>query len=122
MEKILIIDDDVDFRIMLIKLMERNGFEVRGAANGIEGLNTIREFPASLIITDIIMPEMDGIETIIQIRRDHPEMKLIAVSGGGRIGPTDYLNAARALGAHKVFTKPFDNDEFVSYVHGLLKG
>ena len=121
MQKILIIDDDMDFRTMLVKLLERNGFEVKGAANGLEGIEALKDFEASCIVTDIIMPEMDGIETIIQIRRDHPETKLIAISGGGRIGPTDYLNAARALGAHKVFTKPFDNEEFVSYLKELIK-
>jgi CheY-like chemotaxis protein len=119
MYKVLLVDDDQDFRLMLKKLLERNGYEVIDAANGIEALERFRQHQPKVVITDIIMPDMDGIETIIEIRKKYPGTKLIAISGGGRIGPTNYLNAARALGASKVLTKPFDNEELLKILADL---
>ena len=113
MYRILLVDDDHDFRLMLKKLLEKNGYEVMHATNGIEALHLFQQYPARVVITDIIMPDMDGIETIIEMRKKYPDTVLIAISGGGRIGPVSYLNAARALGAAKILTKPFPNEELL---------
>lgn len=121
MKNILLIDDDNDFRSMLRKLLEKSKYRVFDAPSGILAMNIIRENHIDLVVTDIIMPDMDGIETIMKIRSQYPRVKMIAVSGGGRIGPTDYLNAARALGAAKVLTKPFPNEELLNSISEILK-
>jgi DNA-binding NarL/FixJ family response regulator len=72
------------------------------------------------VITDLIMPEQEGLETITALRRDYPGLKIIAISGGGRIGPEAYLPAARELGADRVFSKPFDVQELAETVRELL--
>jgi len=118
---ILLIDDDDDFRSMLKKLLEKNGYGVYDAPNGMDGMEIIGKVKIDLVVTDIIMPDMDGIETIMKIRSLYPDTKMIAISGGGRIGPTDYLNAAKALGASGILTKPFPNEEFLGQVSALLK-
>ena len=97
MALILIIDDDDQIRRVLRKTLERDGYDVADAPNGKEGIRLYRENPADLVITDIIMPEKEGIETIRELRRDFPEVKIIAISGGGRIGPDSYFkNGQRA--------------------------
>ncbi len=120
MKNILIIDDDIDFRSMLKKLLEKNHYQVFEARDGLEGMRTLNSQQVDLVVTDIIMPDMDGIETIMKLRTDFPKTRVIAISGGGRIGPTDYLNAARALGATHVLSKPFPNEEFLEHVAELL--
>jgi len=90
------------------------------AADGIEGLEIYRQEPTDLVITDLIMPEKEGIETIIELKRDFPEVKIIAMSGGGRIEPESYLNIAQKLGALQTLTKPFDRKELLEAVHNLL--
>lgn len=94
MPLILIIDDDDQIREMLRQMLERAGYEVTDAPNGKVAMKLYREQPADLIITDLIMPGKEGIETIIELRRDFPEVKIIAISGGGRIAPRDYLAMA----------------------------
>jgi DNA-binding response OmpR family regulator len=111
MARILVIDDDRDVREMLRRILEHDGHEVIEASNGEAGVRLYRERPADVVITDIIMPEKEGIETIRDLRRENPQIKIIAISGGGRIGPSDYLNAARMLGAKKTFSKPFSRQE-----------
>src|SRR5210317_1834310 len=111
MPNILIIDDDNQFRTMLRKMVERNGYEVIEASDGKEGIKLYRKNPTDLIITDLIMPEKDGIETIQELRKDFPDVKIIAISGGGRLGPHDYLHLAKMLGAQRTLTKPIELDE-----------
>ena len=79
-----------------------------------------RSDPADVVITDIVMPEKEGLETIQELRRDFPGAKIIAMSGGGRIGPKGYLKLAEKLGASRAFAKPFDRMEMVSAVDELL--
>jgi len=107
MADILIIEDDALLRQALARLLERHGYQVREAGNGIEGLKCMQERPARLVITDIIMPEMEGIETIRHLRRFYPHTKIIAMSGGGKVGPHLYLKIASELGAHETLPKPF---------------
>ena len=118
--KILVIDDDEQMRVLLRQVMEWAGHEVVEAADGREGTRLQRQHRADLVITDLIMPEQEGLETITALRRDYPNLKIIAISGGGRIGPEAYLPAARELGADRVFSKPFDVQELAETVRELL--
>ncbi len=121
MAQILIIDDDDQFRVMLRKLMERNGYEVVEASNGKEGIKIYRENPTDLIITDLIMPDKDGIETIQELKQNFPDVKIIAISGGGRLGPGDYLHMAQILGAQRTLTKPIELPELLKAIEELLE-
>jgi len=118
--RILVIDDDEQMRDLLYKAMQWAGFEVMAAENGRLGQELFEDLPADLIITDLIMPEQEGLETIRVMKQNYPVVKIIAISGGGRIGPEAYLPAARELGADRVFSKPFDVKELVFTVRELL--
>jgi len=107
MAEVIIIDDDDAVRFTLRAILERAGHAVRDARNGFEGLALCRERTADLIITDIIMPDKEGIETIREASRDFPDTKILAISGGGRLRDEDLLGMARRLGAHQVLAKPF---------------
>jgi CheY-like chemotaxis protein len=121
MPNILLIDDDNQFRTMLRKMMERNGYEVIEASDGKEGIKLYRKNPTDLIITDLIMPEKDGIETIQELKKDFPNIKIIAISGGGRLGPQDYLHLAEMLGAQRTLTKPIELPELLKTIEDLLE-
>lgn len=118
--RVLIIDDDEQIRILLQQMMEWAGFEVMVAENGRVAMQLQFESPANLVITDLIMPEQEGLETISRLKKEYPGIKIIAISGGGRIGPEAYLPAAQELGADKVYSKPFDVQEIVESVKELL--
>ena len=118
--RILVIDDDEQMRVLLQQAMQWAGFEVVAAENGRQGQQLFEEHPADLIITDLIMPEQEGLETIRILKQGYPTVKIIAISGGGRIGPEAYLPAAMELGADRIFTKPFDVKELIAAVRELL--
>lgn len=118
--RILIIDDDVVTREILNELLETEGYLPANAGNGKIGLKLHKKKPFDLIITDIIMPEMEGLETIREIRDISPRVKIIAISGGGRIDPSDYLSMAKKLGAHLTFHKPLEPEKIVKGVRELL--
>ena len=120
MKKILIIDDDDLFRGMIKKLLEKAGYAVTEANDGQVGLKMMPELSPDLVITDILMPNMDGLETITALQKDDPNIKIIAISGGGRISSTCYLPLANTMGATRCFDKPFDNKEFLQAVKELL--
>ena len=122
MSKILVIDDDKNIRSLLRDFLERDGYEVTEAENGKIGLRLLRENGADLVITDLIMPEKEGIETIREIRRDFSDVKIIAISGGGVVGPETYLEMAKSMGAHRVFDKPFNLKEMSEAIRELLDG
>jgi len=123
MKRILVIDDDVQMRLMLRRILERAGYEVVDASDGNEGIRLYHQAPTDLIMCDIIMPEKEGVETIIEFRRDFPDAKIIAISGGGRgIKPANCLDAIDRLGADCAFSKPFDRKEILDAVQGLLNG
>jgi len=123
MTKVIIIDDEEDIRIVLNEIFVRAGFDVAVASNGEDGLNLLREQGADLVITDIIMPGSDGVETAYDIRMEFPKTKIIVMSGGGNIAPQEYepnaittsayLASAAAIGADLTLTKPFDRDELI---------
>ena len=118
--RILIIDDEVQIREMLGQMLSREGYDVINAPDGKVGMKVCREQHVDLIITDIIMPEKDGIEMILELRHDFPDLKVIAISGGGRLGPDGYLEMAQKLGAHRTFFKPFNRKEILGAVKELL--
>jgi CheY-like chemotaxis protein len=94
MEKVLVIDDDSLVRDTTVRILEREGYQVVVASDGVRGLRVFRTEQPDLVITDIIMPEKEGIETIGEIRGDRPDAKIIAISVGGRIGNVDVLKIA----------------------------
>ena len=120
MTHILIIDDDLQILDMLSQTLEREGYEVITASDGKEGLRLYRENPVDLIITDIIMPGKEGIETIMDLRREFPHVKIIAISGGGQIDAEQYLSMAQKLGAQRTFIKPFARTELLKAIMELL--
>jgi CheY-like chemotaxis protein len=120
MPTILIIDDDIDLRKMLVRLLERENYMILEAESGIEALSLLDHSIPDLIITDIIMPDQDGIGTINSVRKLHPDIKIIAISGGGRMLSQDYLRIAEILGAHYTFPKPFDNRELLEKIKELI--
>jgi DNA-binding NtrC family response regulator len=120
MSQILIIEDDQQMREMVKQMLQRAGHTAIGAGDGHEGMQIVHEQAIDLIITDIIMPEQEGLETIMQVRRDYPNIPVIAISGGGRVEPENYLHSAKLLGAAHTFTKPLNRDEMLRVVMQLL--
>jgi DNA-binding response OmpR family regulator len=112
--KVLIIDDDPLVRYTLSKILQRSGYDVVTAADGKRGMLLLREEHPDVVITDIIMPEQEGIDTIIQIRRERPGIKILAISGGARIRNIDFLKMAHSLGADDIIRKPFEADELLA--------
>jgi len=120
MKRILIIDDEAGCRQSLEKALKLAGYEVETAEHGRAALELYRRQPADLVLTDLVMPEKEGLETIAEIRALHPGQKIIAMSGGGRIGPETYLAIAEGLGAARTLSKPFSIRELLSSVDALL--
>jgi len=120
MAKIIVIDDEPYILLMLKKMLEKEGHIVDMATNGVEGIELYHKNGADLIITDIVMPEKEGLETIINLKSENPSLKVIAISGGGRVDSREYLHSASLLGAERIFQKPFKKDEIVQAVNELL--
>jgi CheY-like chemotaxis protein len=121
MARILVIDDDVMVRDMLKTVLEAAGHKVVEAPNGISGVNLYRSHPVDLVITDILMPEADGSVAIRLLKRDFPDVKIIAMSGGGEIvGSETCLSVAQRAGASMVFEKPVGHDELLKAVRDLV--
>ncbi len=122
MKRILVIDDEELVRSTLRMTLEAQGYEVEDAPDGEAGVQIFRQRPADLIVTDILMPGKEGIEMIIELRRDFPDVRIIAISGGGRFkSPHTFLTTAQHFGADRIFAKPFDQEEFLAAVQALTK-
>ncbi len=126
MKKILVIDDDDLVRNLLCIIIEKEGYEVITASNGKEGVEFFLRHSPDLVITDLIMPEQDGIETIIELKRIMPELKIIAISGGGQLGPghvgaLDYLSVAKTFGACKILSKPIERLDLIAAIRESLQ-
>ena len=121
MARILIIDDEPQIRSMLKLMLEREGYEIVEASDGVAGIKIYRQNPADLIITDLIMPNKDGIGMIIDLKKEFPDVKIIAMSGGGLNKPDGYLKGAKKLGAACTLTKPIDREEMLKAVREILK-
>ena len=119
--RILIIDDDTSVRAVIKGALSDAGYEVLEAADGKEGLKSYQNSPTDLVITDLVMPEKEGIETIIELRREFPTVKVIAISGGNRYGSDSNLGMAGRLGARRTLTKPFKIPELLEAVRGVLE-
>lgn len=130
MARILVIDDEQYIRTALREVLEREGFEVSAAADGRKGLELLEDEGADLVITDIIMPGFDGVATLERIKKAHPDLPVIVISGGGNVAPMEYepgaistsayLASAAKAGASCTLTKPFNRQELVSAVTSLL--
>jgi len=119
MMRVLVIEDNEDFRNLALQWFQSYGIEVEGAANGVQGLALQRARPADVIVTDIFMPEMEGIETIHDLRREFPEAKIIAMSGRDPLMNFDVFDVARQVGAVKTFNKPFKFEDLIAAVREL---
>ncbi len=119
-KSILVIDDDEAIRVLLRAVLEPEGYRVIEASDGNQGIEAFMKTPTDLVITDLIMPGKEGIETIREFRRKFPDIKIIAVSGGGRIGPDSYLKMAKGVGALRTLKKPFDRMELIDAVAEVI--
>ncbi|MCG8636229.1 MAG: response regulator [Desulfobacterales bacterium] len=120
MPKVLIIDDEASIRIMLSTLLEKNGYSIVTAENGAQGFNLFKTHLPDLTITDLIMPEKEGLELIREIKTLDPEAKIIAMSGGGTAQPDTYLKLAARFGAQRTFSKPINTERLLSFVQEAL--
>lgn len=120
MARILIIDDNAEIRLILAEVLDEAGYATVTAASGRYAIDFHLEDPVDLIITDIFMPETDGLEVIYQFRRRFPEVKIIAISGGGARGLTELLTVAKRMGAQRTFMKPFEWHEILDAVSELV--
>jgi YesN/AraC family two-component response regulator len=120
MALILIVDDDALVRESIKAILAAEGHAIREAENGLRADTFFRNGPPDLMITDILMPEREGIETIMKVRASHPDMKILAISGGGRSGQMDFLEVAQKFGAHATLKKPFDRKTLLDAVRPLL--
>ena len=121
MSRILIIDDDKSILSFLKERLMGEGFNVLTASDVKEGINLFNCNQVDLVITDIIMPDKDGFITIMELKRICPDIKIIAMSGGGRGLPEYYLDTAKGFGAQYTFEKHFKTSDLVEAVHELLK-
>jgi CheY-like chemotaxis protein len=118
--RILIVEDDEEIRSVLGEILRSEGHETTLASNGKEGLRIFKEAGADVIITDIIMPDKEGLETIMELREKHPDVKIVAISGGGMSDAESYLKLAEKMGASCTLSKPFQREELLQVVNNLL--
>jgi CheY-like chemotaxis protein len=126
MQRILVMDDDVDVRDSIKRILDRAGYSVRTTADAAEVILELAREPADVIITDIIMPNLNGVDAIERVRKVFPSIRIVAISGGGNfdaagsppapITTTSYLAAAQRVGAHVILTKPFEARELIQAV------
>lgn len=122
MVSILLVDDDDEFLTMLTDVLERGGYQVQQASDGQQAIDLYRTQPADLVITDLVMPEKEGIQLIMELRRLNPKVKIIAISGAGESLVEEYLKMAKVLGAQRVLAKPFSEPEILAAVSQVIEG
>lgn len=120
-QRILVIDDEPTSLDLLRRILEINGYEVQLAVNGLEGVELFRKNPCDLVITDMVMPKKDGLQTILDLRDDYPDLPVIAISGGGTISKERYLAVAGYLDKVVTIAKPFTIEAIVKAVEQLLQ-
>jgi len=116
MGNILVIDDEPSIRLLIRKMLEPEGYTIIEASDGIEGLKSYRKSPVDVIITDLIMPDKEGLETIHELKKEFPDIKIIAISGNNKI----HLDTAKLLGATAVFQKPFKKETLLLKIRELI--
>src|SRR5882724_9977514 len=119
MARILVIDDDHAVRLTIQAILEREGHEITCASDGEQGLRAFTSISPQLVLTDIIMPNKEGLDTIMQIRARDTTTPIIAMSGGGRVGNADFLKMAARLGANEILAKPFERKDLTAAVQRL---
>lgn len=120
MAKIVVIDDEEMVLATIREILRRAGHEAFEARDGVAGLELLRRIAAPLVITDIIMPRMEGLEAISALRREFPATRVIAISGGGRTRNLDFLNMAGTFGADRMLAKPFTPADLMAAVNACL--
>jgi DNA-binding response OmpR family regulator len=120
MPGILLVEDEKELREMLKISLVRRKFTVFEADNGKEAIIHFKPSMIDLVVTDLIMPDEDGLKVIIKLREIKPSIKIIAISGGGKAGPGSYLHLAKALGADAIYSKPFSINELIFRIEELL--
>ena len=121
MAKILVVDDEQSIRIMLTHMLEQEGHEVIVAEDGEQGVNLYRDNLPDLVISDLVMPNKNGIDMILELKKEHPELRMLAISGGGGItGAFDYLPTAKLVGANSILKKPFGIQDLRAALEDIL--
>lgn len=118
--KILLIEDDPRLRVTLARMLESEGYQVVQAEEGSEGMRLFASEKPSLVVTDLIMPGKEGMETILTLRAKNPDLKIIAMSGGGLVRAAEYLPVAKAAGADLTLEKPFSIKKLIEAIQDLL--
>ena len=122
MPSILVVDDEDQIRHLIRETLEQAGYQVTEARDGKEALQQCRLAQADLIIMDILMPDQDGLETTSRLRREFPDVKVIAITGGSEmVGTLNFLDVAKMLGAHRTLQKPFEMKALLDAVHSELQ-
>ena len=132
MHNILVIDDEADVRDGIKRVLDRAGFSVRAIDNATDAMTELERQATDVVITDIIMPKVNGVDAIERIVREFPRVRIVAISGGGNfdvtgyqpaaITTTAYLAAAKRAGAHFILTKPFESRELIEAVEQVMAG
>ncbi len=120
MQRILVVDDEAQMRTMLTQMLEGAGYEIQTAEHGEEGMDKVRKTVFDLVITDMIMPVKDGLKFIMELTKEYPDQKIMAISGGGAIKAERYLHMAGYLGDIATLEKPFKRDVLLAMVKKLL--
>jgi two-component system chemotaxis response regulator CheY len=119
-QRLLVIEDDPDLLAVMVRVLTRAGYDVEGAASGTKGLAFAEASQLSLVLTDIIMSDMDGIEVLLALRKRRPDVPVVAVSGGGKLPGAEFLDLASRLGAAATLCKPFSPEELLAIVQQTL--
>jgi CheY-like chemotaxis protein len=120
MSAVLLVDDDDSFRNAMVRILRGAGHSVQDLSSGQEVSRVLSESKVDVLVTDLIMPDVEGLETIRTVRRHHPALPIIAISGGGRLTPSSYLSMARGVGASQVLAKPFEPAALVAMIETLI--
>ena len=121
MAKILVVDDELSIRVMLTHMLEQDGHEVFVAEDGEQGVNLYRENFPDVVISDLVMPNKNGIDMILELKKEYPELRVLAISGGGGItGAFDYLPTAKLVGANNILKKPFGIQDLRDALQAVL--
>ncbi len=121
MARVLIADDNPDLLAVTSEILSQQQHVVVTVSNGAEAIDELARQDFDVFITDVLMPDKEGIETIMEVRQSHPALPIIAMSGGGHVGPIDYLSMARAAGAHAALTKPVKPAELLYLIAKVLR-
>ena len=119
-KKVLIIEDEKSLRKAVVDILSLRNFVPIEAKNGKDAITHFKPALTDLVVTDLIMPEEDGLKVVIKLRELKPSIKIIAISGGGKVGPGSYLNLAKALGADAIYSKPFSINDLTKKIEQLL--